>query len=84
MYPVDGKPAESAPDIVISSTPPAVQKVSNGTAGGKSAAASADTKSIPRKMTERRRMVGSYFVDLSFSLNGALFFCCSLVSKYKT
>ena len=28
-------------------------------------------------------MVGSY-LELSFSLNGALFFCCSVVSKYKT
>ena len=65
MNPVDGKPAESAPDIVISSTPPAVQRVSNGTAGGKSAAASADTK-VDTKKDDGKKKDGRLLLRTKF------------------
>ena len=75
MNPVDGKPAESAPDIVISSTPPAVQKVSNGTAGGKSAAASADTK-IDTKKDDGKKKDGRLLLRTKFLTH----FCCNVAT----
>lgn len=51
LNPADGRSGESAPDIVISSTPPTVQKDSNGTAG-KTTDTKVDSKTAGKKQGE--------------------------------
>lgn len=53
--------AQSAPDIVISSTPPAVQKVTNGTAGGKAADTKVNT-SAAKDDKKKDGMSKAYFL----------------------